>query len=81
MSYIPMRMGVSSFSGDNTSTVLTIPHGLGTIPNIVIVSNLNPLSASLLDRTVSYDSTNVVVTFTLAPLSGENCVYHWIVYK
>lgn len=81
MAYIPTKMGVANFSGDGTTTVLTIPHGLGTTPSIVMITNLDPLTSSLLARTVTYDATNIVTTFALAPLPGENCVYHWIVYK
>lgn len=81
MAYIPFKTGTSTFNGDNTTSVVTIPHGLGIVPNVVIINNLSPLSSNLLNRTITYDTTNIVITFGLAPLTGENSTYHWVVYR
>lgn len=81
MAYLPFKTGTASFNGDNSTTIITIAHGLGVAPNVVIINNLKPLTSSLLDRTITYDNTNIIITFSLPPLIGENSIYHWAVYR
>lgn len=73
--------GTSSFTANGTTSVLTIAHGLGSVPSNVQLTNLEPLTQNLLNRTITLDATNITVTYSIAPLAGENAIYHWIAYK
>lgn len=65
-------------SGDGSTTVFTIPHGMSTTPTTISVepasaaANANPFT-----RTV--DATNITITYTVAPASGtNNLAYFWM---
>lgn len=76
---------VGNFSGTvSASGQLTIPHGLGKIPNIIFVSAYGGGSASQVTaQVVSIDGTNIVVkVFSggASPATGTYSVYWDVIY-
>ena len=61
--------GVSTQSGDATTTTFNIAHGLGSTPSVV--SCIASTSAAW-GLTYTYDSTNIIVAYQIAPPSGTN---------
>lgn len=60
--------GVATPTANAVTTVFTIPHGLSSVPKHAEVSAGNALTAVL--RHVSWDATNITITFLTAPLAG-----------
>lgn len=68
------RTGKSTASGNGTTTVFTIAHGLGSTPSYVFVD----CSSHAIARTFTVDGTNITVTFASAPSSGtNNVIIYW----
>jgi hypothetical protein len=68
------RTGKSTASGNGSTTVFTIAHGLGSTPTYTFAT------CSSLTTGMSYtvDATNITVTFATAPPSGSNnVVTYW----
>lgn len=72
------KANVTSKSGNGTTKIFTIAHGLGTTPAVAVVK---PTSINAFgDFTTSFDATNITITYQNAPPSGTNNLeYNWIV--
>lgn len=68
------RVGKSTASGNNSTAIFNIAHGLGATPTYAWVQ-----CSSLINTfTFTLTSTNIVVTFTTAPPSGSNnVIIYW----
>ena len=68
------RVGKSTASGNASTTVFNIAHGLGSIPTYTFI-----VCSSLTNtNTYTVDATNIVVTFATAPPSGtNNVIIYW----
>jgi hypothetical protein len=69
------KVGKSTASGNGSTTIFNIPHGLGSNPTYAYVD----CSSIVNTYTYTTDATNIVVTFTpTAPPSGtNNVVIYW----
>lgn len=68
--------GEISFSGNGSTTVFNIPHGAGGSPNNYWALPISEAATG--KHTVTRDGTNIVITFTTAPVSGTNNVkFRW----
>ena len=73
--YVTENFGQYVTSGDGTTTQFSIPHGLVSTPNNVVVT---PCSADAMGSMyVTVDSTNIYVNYSTAPPAGTNnvCLY------
>lgn len=68
--------GVSTQSGNSSTTVFNIPHGLSGIPDFVTVT---PASVDARGEYITTkDATNIIVTYPIAPSTGtNNLVFQW----
>jgi len=74
--YVSENEGVATFSGDGSTTVFNIAHGLAGTPTKYGVSPLTPDADA--DRTITADATNIIVTFSVAPPAGtDNVKFGW----
>ena len=64
------RTGKSTASGNGSTTVFTIAHGLGSNPTYTFVT----CSSHTIGTSYTTDATNITVTFASAPGSGTNNV-------
>ena len=63
-------------SGDGTTTTVTIAHGLSTPPDVYFAFPLNDASRGSI--TYSVNSTNITLTYPIAPAEGTNNLsYVW----
>ncbi|RFB07677.1 right-handed parallel beta-helix repeat-containing protein [Bacillus sp. OE] len=60
------------FSGDGVSTTKTIPHGLSATPNAYFVQAVSLDAGNAVIKRVVANSTDLIVTFNTAPVSGSN---------
>lgn len=68
------RVGKSTASGNASTTVFNIAHGLGSLPTYTFIV----CSSLTTTNTYTVDSTNIVVTFSTAPPSGtNNVIIYW----
>jgi hypothetical protein len=68
------RTGKAVASGNGTSTVFTIAHGLGQVPYNAMID----VASHNIGRTWTADTTNITITFASAPPSGtNNLVIYW----
>jgi hypothetical protein len=67
--------GTSSFTGDGTTTVFNIPHGLPAAPRRFTVEPATAAAAASFYRTA--DGTNLIVTFTAAPANAAALSFNW----
>lgn len=68
------RTGKATSSGNASTTVFTIAHGLGATPGYAFVD----CSSHAIARTWTVDGTNITVTFSSAPPSGtNNVIIYW----
>ena len=68
------RVGKSTASGNASTTVFNIAHGLGSLPTYTFIV----CSSLTTTNTYTVDSTNIVVTFSSAPPSGtNNVIIYW----
>jgi hypothetical protein len=68
--------GTATFSGTGTQTTFTIPHGLAGTPKVAVVTAGSNDAKG--DFYVTYDATNIIVTYATAPPSGtNNVVLNW----
>ncbi len=68
------RTGKAIASGNGSTTVFTIAHGLGSTPGYAFID----CSSHAINRTWTVDGTNITVTFTTAPGSGtDNVIIYW----
>jgi hypothetical protein len=75
---IDLKCGVATGSGNGSTKVFNIPHGLGTTPTVAIVK-ANSINA-FGEFVTTKDATNVTVTYQNAPPSGSsNLSYEWMV--
>lgn len=65
--------GIATASGNGSTTVFNIAHSIGSTPTVYMIS-LMSLSPVTYPFTYTADATNIVVTFTTAPISGSNNV-------
>jgi hypothetical protein len=66
--------GKATASGNASTTVFNIAHGLGSTPGYAFVD----CSSHTIARTWTVDGTNIVVTFASAPPSGtNNVIIYW----
>ena len=71
------RVGKSTASGNASTTVFNIAHGLGSNPTYAFISVAQSGSTALA-RSYTTDATNIVVTFASAPSSGtNNVIIYW----
>jgi len=64
----PLANGSVTRSGDSSNKVFTIPHGLSTTP---VYADITPMSVDAIgDYVVSYNSTNIVVTYQSPTTTG-----------
>ncbi len=69
---------VTQKSGDGTTKVFTIAHGLGTTPAVAI-AKANSVNAYG-EFATTFDGTNITLTYQNAPPSGTNNLeYQWLV--
>jgi len=74
--YVTENSGTDTFSGDGTTTVFNIPHGLASTPNAYGVSPLAPDADAA--RTITVDATNIIITYSTAPPIGtDNLKFGW----
>lgn len=73
------RVGKSVASGNNSTTVFNIAHGLGSNPTYAFVSVAQAGSAATQpNRSYTTDATNIIVTFSAPPTTGtNNVVIYW----
>jgi hypothetical protein len=72
--YSTERRGVSTASGNGSTTTFNVPHGLGAIPHDVLIQ----CSSFSTMFTYTLTSTNIVVVFMTAPTSGtNNVIFYW----
>lgn len=64
--------GTATFSGTGSQTVFNIAHALSGIPSIMFA--LPNTIAAIGDYTVTADATNVIITYSTAPVSGSSNV-------
>lgn len=67
--------GVAEFTGDGSTTTFTISHGLDVEPSIVLVTPLTPAADA--DRDITWDGTNITITFSTAPPNGATLRFSW----
>jgi len=68
------RTGKAVASGNGSTVLFNIAHGLGTTPSNAMISVAKPAIIT----TYTIDSTNIAVTFASAPASASNNVeIHW----
>ena len=68
------RTGKSTASGNGSTTVFNIAHGLGSTPTYTFIVCSSLTTAN----TYTVDATNIVVTFATAPVTGtNNVVIYW----
>lgn len=60
--------GTATPVANGVITVFNITHGLGRIPTNVIVNGGNALSSAT--RIITWDATNITITYLVAPLTG-----------
>jgi hypothetical protein len=69
--------GIDTQSGNGVTTVFSIAHGLGGTPTSVSVTPASSAAAGQF-RVSSVTSTNIVLTYTTAPMVGtDNLSWHW----
>lgn len=69
-------VGTATASGNGSATAFNVPHSLGSVPYMAIITCSSHSTAF----TYTYDTTNITVTFTAAPPSGSNNVkFNWMV--
>jgi len=73
--------GTNTQSGTGGSTlVYNIPHGLGVTPTYARADAKNSATAGI--QFVTWDATNIIITYSVAPASGTNNLsWGWIAYK
>ncbi|HYK46553.1 MAG TPA: hypothetical protein VEV83_15360, partial [Parafilimonas sp.] len=68
------RTGKATASGNGSTTVFNITHGLGSTPTYAFVD----CSSHAIARTFTVSSTTIAVTFASAPSSGtNNVIIYW----
>ena len=70
-----MNRGVATPTADGILTAFTIAHGLGAAPTWADATVGNALSNTL--KYITYDATNITVTYAVAPLAGTLSL-NWI---
>lgn len=71
------RVGKSTASGNASTTVFTIAHGLGSTPTYTFIS-VGSSGSGVIAAKADSDSTNITVTFASAPSSGSNnVIIYW----
>jgi hypothetical protein len=74
--YLTENSGTATFSGNGSQTTFTIAHGLAGTPKVAVVTAGS--SDAKGDFYVTYDATNIYVTYATAPPSGtNNVVLRW----
>jgi hypothetical protein len=74
--YTTENSGIATFSGNGTTTTFTFAHGLAGTPKMAVVTAGS--SDAKGDFYVTYDATNITVTYATAPPSGtNNVVLNW----
>jgi hypothetical protein len=69
--------GTNTQSGNASTTVFTIPHGLASTPNIYFVSASSKDAAA--DFYTTVDATNLTITYPFSPSSGtNNLTWDWM---
>jgi hypothetical protein len=69
--------GSTTFSGDGTTTIFNIPHGLFAAPTSVQITKRGTAIRDI-NFTLTTDATNIVVTFATPPVSGgSNMILYW----
>jgi hypothetical protein len=71
------RVGKSTASGNGSTTLFNIAHGLGSTPTYAFI-NVAQSGSAFIGSQFTVDSTNIAVTFTTAPASGSsNVIIYW----
>jgi hypothetical protein len=74
--YVTENGGTATFSGNGSQTTFTIAHGLAGTPKTALITAGS--SDAKTNFYVTYDATNITVTFATAPPSGtNNVVLRW----
>lgn len=73
-----IKAGTLSQVSDGITLVYNIPHTLGAIPSAVTVQALNNNSQGF---TLTYNITNIIINYTIAPSLGDNINLSWIAIK
>lgn len=72
----PLANGTVTRTGDSSNKIFTIAHGLTTTP---VYADVTPMSTDAIgDYVISYNATNIVVTYQSAPPTGvNNLAFEW----
>jgi hypothetical protein len=74
--FVTENSGTATFSGTGAQTAFTIAHGLAGTPTTAVVTAGS--SDAKGDFYVTYDATNITVTYATAPPAGTgNVALHW----
>lgn len=73
------QYGSSTLDFNETDTVFTIPHSLGSTPSSVAITYSDPTNTDIVDSIITVDSTNITLTASTPP-TGSITVY-WQVFK
>jgi parallel beta-helix repeat protein len=74
--YATENSGTATFSGNGSTTTFNIPHGLASTPKMAVVTAGS--NGAKGDFYVTYDATNIIVTYATAPPTGtNNVVLNW----
>lgn len=60
----------ANLTGDGATTVFTFPHFLSVTPTTLLAYPQNAVSAAIVAPTVTADSTNITLTFSVAPTNA-----------
>lgn len=77
--YDLINAGTPTSTGNGTSLSFTFPHGLGATPSGISVVAMSTGSQQTFKT--SFDSTNITVSYSLAPSSGEQLTWAFIAVK
>lgn len=66
--------GTEDQTADGLTLVFNIPHGVGSTPTIFSVSPANPNSTGF---ATTADSTNLILTYSIAPSTGTDLSWNW----
>lgn len=74
-----IKGGINTQTADGLTTVFNIPHTLGSTPNTYSVEAASQNSAS--NFSVTTNSTNLIITYPVAPSQDASLSWSWQVIK
>lgn len=77
-----IKGGTSEFIADEMTTVHDIVHNAGFVPSYFSLTTTEPIANNLLARTITFPDNNTMrLTFNVAPNTGENANYVYVLYR